>query len=146
MMRRQLHPGELKQILRFGVVGTAASTAYLVSSLILLGVGIPPATVNVAAFATSLTLSYLGQYYFTYRASGAHKRLSRRYAITTLTLLAVCSALHWSLIWLKVSPPFASLTVTLIYPSLSFLFNHGWAFGRGRSTDADDGSPARHAN
>ena len=148
-MRLSLHPGELRQILRFGAVGIAASLAYLVSSLILLAIGMPPLAVNVAAFAISLALSYLGQYYFTYRASGVHGRLSRRYAMTIFVLLAVGSALHWSLIWLAVSPPLASLAVTLIYPPLSFLFNHGWVFGRGRTADAADTtdvSPARNAN
>ena len=145
-MPLSLHPGELRQILRFGAVGIAASLAYLMSSLVLLAVGIPPLAVNVAAFAFSLALSYLGQYYFTYRASGAHRKLSRRYAMTVSLLLAVSSALHWSLIWLTVSPPLASLAITLVYPPLSFLLNHGWVFGRGRSTDAADVSRARNAN
>ena len=148
-MRLSLHPGELWQIVRFGAVGIAASLAYLGSSLIFLGFGMPPLVVNAAAFAISLTLSYLGQYYFTYRVSDAHKRLSLRYAVTVLALLSVCSALHWGLIWLEVSPPLASLAVTLIYPPLSFLSNHGWVFGRGRraaAAEAANGPQAWNSN
>ena len=132
-MRLRLHPGETWQILRFGMVGAAASMTYLASSIALLKLGMAPIVVNLAAFAISLALSYLGQYYFTYRAAGAHRMLSRRYAVSTAILIATCTALHWALLRLSLDPRLASLAVTLTYPALSFLLNHGWVFGRGAS-------------
>ena len=130
-MPLRLHPGEAWQVLRFGLVGAAASLTYLLSSIALLGLGFAPFAVNLAAFAFSLTLSYLGQYYFTYRAAGAHRMLSVRYAGSTAVLIAVCTALHWGLLQLLFDPRLASLAVTLTYPVLSFLFNHGWVYRRG---------------
>ena len=130
-MRLRLHPGEAWQVLRFGLVGAAASLTYLLSSIALLGLGFAPFAVNLAAFAFSLTLSYLGQYYFTYRAAGAHRMLSVRYAGSTAVLIAVCTALHWGLLQLLFDPRLASLAVTLTYPVLSFLLNHGWVYRRG---------------
>lgn len=142
-MRLRLHPGEAWQILRFGMVGGAASLTYLASSIVLLELGMAPLAVNLAAFAISLALSYLGQYYFTYRAAGAHRMLSRRYAISTAILIAVCTGLHWALLRLSLDPRLASLAVTLTYPLLSFLLNHGWVFGRGAAARAA-GSPERN--
>ena len=130
-MRLRLHPGEAWQILRFGVVGAAASLTYLISSIMLLGLGFAPVAVNLAAFAISLVLSYLGQYYFTYRAAGAHRMLSARYAVSTAILIAVCTALHWGLLQLSLDPRLASLAVTATYPVLSFILNHGWVYSRG---------------
>lgn len=130
-MRLRLHPGEAWQILRFGMVGAAASLTYLISSIGLLGLGFAPIAVNLAAFAISLTLSYLGQYYFTYRAAGAHRMLSARYGVSTAMLIAVCTALHWGLLRLSLDPRLASLAVTVTYPVLSFLLNHGWVYSRG---------------
>ena len=126
-----LHPGEAWQILRFGMVGTAASLTYLISSIVLLGLGMAPVAVNLAAFAFSLALSYLGQYYFTYRTAGTHRMLSVRYAASTAILIALCTALHWGLLQVSFDPRLASLAVTLTYPVLSFLLNHGWVYSRG---------------
>ena len=135
-MRLKLHPGEAWQILRFGLVGAAASLTYLAASIALLQLGMAPIAVNLAAFAISLALSYLGQYYFTYRAAGAHRMLSRRYAISTAILIAACTALHWALLRVSLDPRLASLAVTLTYPALSLLLNHGWVFGRGAAVRA----------
>lgn len=130
-MYLRLHPGEAWQILRFGMVGAAASLTYLISSIVLLGLGMAPVAVNLAAFAISLALSYLGQYYFTYRAAGTHRMLSVRYAASTAILIALCTALHWGLLQASFDPRLASLAVTLTYPVLSFLLNHGWVYSRG---------------
>ena len=130
-MRLRLHPGEAWQILRFGIVGIAASSTYLISSIVLLDLGFAPVAVNLVAFAISLTLSYLGQYYFTYRAADAHRILSVRYAGSTALLTALCTALHWGLLQLSLDPRLASLAVTVTYSLLSFLLNHGWVYGRG---------------
>ena len=130
-MRLRLHPGEAWQILRFGMVGAAASLTYLISSIGLLGLGFAPIAVNLAAFAISISLSYLGQYYFTYRAADAHRVLSARYGVSTAVLIAACTALHCGLLRLSLDPRLASLAVTVVYPVLSFLLNHGWVYGRG---------------
>lgn len=130
-MYLRLHPGEAWQILRFGMVGAAASLTYLISSIVLLGLGMAPVAVNLAAFAISLALSYLGQYYFTYRAAGTHRMLSVRYAASTAILIALCTALHWGLLQVSFDSRLASLAVTLTYPALSFLLNHGWVYSRG---------------
>lgn len=142
-MRLRLHSGEAWQILRFGMIGAAASLTYLISSIGLLGLGFAPIAVNLAAFAISLTLSYFGQYYFTYRAADAHRTLSARYGVSTAILIAVCTALHWGLLRLSLDPRLASLAVTVTYPVLSFLLNHGWVYSRGtlgRAAERSDGN------
>jgi putative flippase GtrA len=133
-MRLRLHPGEIWTVMRFGIVGAAATLTYLACSMVLLGAGVAPVKVNLIAFAVSLTLSYLGQYYFTYRAANAHARLSLRYALATLALIAICSILHRGLLQLAVDPRLASLAVTITYPLLSFILNHGWAYRRGAAS------------
>jgi putative flippase GtrA len=90
-----------------------------------------PQLANLAAFLASTAASYLGHYFFTYRASGSHLRLSARFIAVTIALSLLCSLLHQLALWAGASPQLAALAVTIAYPPLSFLFNHFWAFARG---------------
>ncbi len=123
--------GEFGAVLRFGVVGVAATLSYLGLSLLLLHWGMLPQLANLAAFLASTAISYLGHYFFTYRANGSHLRLSARFIAVTIALSLLCSLLHQLVLWAGVSPRLAAVAVTLAYPPLSFLLNHFWAFSRG---------------
>ena len=122
---------EFGAVVRFGMVGVTATLSYLGLSLLLLHWGMLPQLANLAAFLASTAISYLGHYFFTYRANGSHLRLSGRFIAVTVALSLLCSLLHQLVLWAGASPRLAALAVTLAYPPLSFLLNHFWAFSRG---------------
>jgi len=127
----RLRPGELGAIVRFGLVGIAATLVYLLVSLVLLDLGVAPRATNLAAFAAGTVASYFGHYFFTYRADDSHLKLGGRFAAVTAGLALLCVALHQAALWLGAGPRGAALFVTLAYPPLSFALNHFWAFARG---------------
>ena len=126
-----LRPGESGAILRFGLVGVAATLAYLAASLLLLDQGLAARATNLAAFAVGTLMSYLGHYFFTYRADDSHLRLGSRFVTVTAGLALLCVILHHAALLLGAGPRGAALFVTLAYPPLSFALNHFWAFARG---------------
>jgi putative flippase GtrA len=126
-----LKKGEIGAIFRFGLVGVVATLTYLGLSLLLLDRGLLPQLVNLIAFLASIATSYLGHYFFTYRASGSHARLSSRFVTVTIALSLLCSLLHQVVLWIGASAQLSALVVAVVYPLLSFLLNHFWAFSRG---------------
>ena len=126
-----LSPGELGAILRFGMVGVMATLVYFAVSLVLLDFGLVPRVTNLVAFAVGTVASYLGHYFFTYRADDSHFKLGGRFAAVTAGLALLCVALHQVALWLGAGPRGAVLFVTVAYPPLSFALNHFWAFARG---------------
>jgi putative flippase GtrA len=123
-------PGQFATAVRFFAVGVTATLGYFGVSLLLLRAGMWPQLVNLIAFGASLLLSYAGHYFFTYRSREAHSRTGTRFAIITLVLLLLCSAVQQLALWSDVPPEGASLIVAVVYPPLSFLLNHFWAFAR----------------
>jgi len=126
-----LREGELGSIVRFGLVGVAATLTYYLVSLALLGQGVAPRATNLVAFGFGTAASYLGHYFFTYRADDSHLRLGGRFFAVTAGLMALCAGLHQAALLLGAGPKRAALFVTVAYPPLSFAFNHFWAFARG---------------
>lgn len=131
-----LKKGEIGAIFRFGLVGVVATLTYLGLSLLLLDWGLLPQLVNLIAFLASIATSYLGHYFFTYRASGSHARLSSRFVTVNIALSLLCSLLHQVVLWIGASAQLSALVVAVVYPLLSFLLNHFWAFSRGENTAA----------
>ncbi|MCA1661538.1 MAG: GtrA family protein [Novosphingobium sp.] len=129
--RWRLRPGELGAIFRFGLVGIAATLTYLAASLVLLEWNIAARAANLIALLCGTLASYLGHYFFTYRADERHLRLGGRFVAVTVGLTLLCVALHHAALGLGASPPGAALLVALAYPPLSFALNHFWAFARG---------------
>ncbi len=129
-------PGELSAIVRFGVVGVAATLAFLGASLFFLDRGIAPRLANLAAFGVGTVSSYLGHYFFTYRTGGSHLRLGTRYLVVTLGLVGMGVVLHHLALLVGATPKVAALFVTVAYPPLSFGLNHFWAFARGAGGNA----------
>lgn len=123
-------PGEVATTMRFVAVGIGATLTYLAASLLLLETRLAPQWVNLLAFAAGLLCSYLGHYFFTYRSSGRHLKTGPRFGMVTVALIALCSAVHQLALWNGLSPRAAAFIVAALYPPLSFMLNHFWAFSR----------------
>lgn len=124
----RLNRGDLGAVVRFGVVGVAATMTYLGISLLLLDGGMAARAANLVALVGGTAASYLGHYFFTYRSREAHLRVGQRFVVVTAGLWLLCAALHSAVLWLGATPRAASAAIALTYPPLSFLANHFWAF------------------
>ena len=120
--------------IRFGVVGVVATVVYLGSSLFFLGQSVEPHVANFVAFGVATTVSYLGHYFFTYRATGHHLRQGSRFIAVTVALVTMSMVFQHLCLHDGASPRFATLILTGLYPLLCFLLNHFWAFSRGHLT------------
>ena len=129
-------PGEPAAIVRFGIVGVAATLVYLGASLVLLDRGIAPHPTNLIAFVLGTVASYFGHYFFTYRSDDSHLRMGTRFFLVTAALMALGAALHHLALLVGATPRQAALFVTVAYPPLSFALNHFWAFARGARAGA----------
>ena len=89
--RWRAQPGELAAIVRFAMVGVAATLVYLGASLVLLGWGMAPQPTNLIGFLLGTATSYLGHYFFTYRSGDSHLRLGARFFLVTAGLALLCS-------------------------------------------------------
>ena len=132
----EARPGELSAIVRFGVVGVAATLAFLGASLFFLDRGMAPRLANLSAFGVGTLTSYLGHYFFTYRSGGSHLRLGTRFLLVTAGLVGMGIVLHHIALLVGATPRQAALFVTVAYPPLSFALNHFWAFARGARAGA----------
>ena len=135
-LRWRARPGELVAIIRFVMVGVAATLVYLGISLILLGWGLAPQLTNLVGFVLGTATSYFGHYFFTYRSCDSHLRLGARFFLVTAGLAMLCAGLHELTLLSGASPRLAALFVTVAYPPLSFGLNHFWAFARGATREA----------
>jgi putative flippase GtrA len=131
LARLGVRQGEPGAVLRFALVGVAATLSYLGVSLLLLDRGWVPQLANLGGFAAGTGLSYLGHYFFTYRSNERHLKTGSRFIGTTIGLTLASSLLHQAVLLLGAEPRLASLVVTCCYPPLSFLLNHFWSFSRG---------------
>lgn len=119
-----------RQLRRFVVVGVAATATHVAIAVLcieLLRLGVQAAT--FVAFSCALTLSYLLNRAWTYRARGRHRRQLPRFAVVSLAgygLNAAIMALVTKLLGL--SYLFGIAVAVMVLPSLSFLSHRYWTF------------------
>ena len=123
------------EVARFAAVGLTATLVYFLTfNAVSYGTALSPAIANVAAFALSLAVSYLGHKHVTFRAGGRHSVYLPRFVATTAVLVAATSALSVAgTSWLDLPPYVVALIVSVTYPAGSFVLNKIWVFReRGR--------------
>jgi putative flippase GtrA len=124
-MRATVH-----ELLRFGVVGVAASVTHVVVALLLIErAGVPLLWANALAFSVAVFVSYFGNHAWTFRRAGHHRRHFPRFLAVALGGLA----LNQSIVFLAVEVAgmpylYGILLVVLIVPGLSFALSKCWAF------------------
>ncbi|MEW6437631.1 MAG: GtrA family protein [Pseudomonadota bacterium] len=123
--------GGLSRLLRFALVGSLATATYLVVSL---GLSNPrfhlaPWAASLAGFAISFAVSYFGHLFFTYRAEPDHVFYGPRFALATLALILIFSALSQVLATdFNLGRLWSNLLVAALFPPCSFLLHTFWSF------------------
>ena len=125
-------PGDLSgQVLRFAVVGAAATcTHYLVALLCAIHVNLYGA--NLLGYLAAVAISYLGHQRYSFRVSAediSHKRQLPRFVVGSLGGLALSYLLLALMRDLLGAPNWLSLAVAVgLVPVYTFLFNKLWVF------------------
>jgi putative flippase GtrA len=118
------------QISRFGMIGLAATGVHCLALVALVEKGAWAATpANMIAFSMAVAISYVGNYYWTYRSSRHHSKSAWRFALVAASA-AVLNFLIFSLIvdrW-HMHYAIALIVVLAAVPLLSFLVQRKWVF------------------
>jgi putative flippase GtrA len=120
----------LGTVLRFGVVGVAATLTYLGLNIYALRpiTDAAPAVGNALAQGLSLLVSYLGHKYVTFRSDTPHRRDLVRFLLSTVVAVLACSLAFEAMVGLGLGVVGASLVVAVLYPAISFVLHFAWTF------------------
>ena len=121
---------EARRIIRFGMVGVAATLTHIaVANAALAFLIVSPYASSAVGFAVAFAVSYLGHYHFTFAKDSGHGQSLPRFFLVALT------GFLGSLLVLKVIaapgaiPQAVSLTLSiLVIPGLTYLAARVWAF------------------
>ncbi len=125
------HKDLLALMVRYGLVGVAASVVHAGISLLLIEYfEWQPFWSHAMGFFGGLITAYLGHYHFSFRDKGAHKNRFPKFAITALTGFA----LHQSGVYLLVNQlqyDYKTLALPVLMvcvPVVTFLLSKFWVF------------------
>lgn len=120
----------VKQILRFGTIGVAATLTHICIALVLNeAFGVLPVWSNFIAFLTAWPVSYFGNFFWTFQTSMRHQRSLPRFAITAVAGLLLSQLIVWfATDILGYSLRWALVPAVIIVPALSFLMSRYWVF------------------
>lgn len=90
---------------------------------------VSPVIASATGFVIGSFLNYTLQYFWTFKAAGAHRVMATRYAVVTLTMMGVNLLILSSLIDLAGVPYFyAHLAATGVVVFLNFIVNKTYTF------------------
>lgn len=115
---------------RFGLVGMAATVVHiLVVSLLLAETVTPPLVANTLAFLTAFSISFTGNYLWTFRSPGAPSRAMRRFLVISVSAFAVNTFILAAILRTGWLPPFyAAIVSAAVVPLITFLASRLWGF------------------
>jgi putative flippase GtrA len=142
---------EFGRLLRFGIVGVAATATYFViATFSVEAMGTSPTLGSVFGYAGGYPVSYFGHRRYTFRAhTGSHQTQAIRFAVVTALNFSVYTSGVWVLTEvLALHHRLAFLAVSVAVPVLSYLMNRIWTFapsaaggGSSASDQAKAGGP-----
>ncbi len=118
------------QIVRFGMVGGAATATHFIVALALISMTVHPLWANAWAFLIAFQVSFFGHRGFTFRSRALPVATSvRRFAVTALCGFALSEMLLAGLLrWTEFSEPSVLAIALATVATLTFLMGRFWAF------------------
>ncbi|HEX6980809.1 MAG TPA: GtrA family protein [Alphaproteobacteria bacterium] len=119
------------QSLRFAAVGIAATLVHFLTVAVLIdGLGFPIASVaNVMGVVAGSSVSYFGNFFWTFRAEGRHVARVARFAIVYGLVFSLNGLIMLLATDIAGIPYMIPLVVSLcVTPVLTFLLNRHWVF------------------
>lgn len=115
---------------RFGIVGIAATSLHVGVVWLLIETTVLPVLVaNFVAFLTAFSVSFAGNYFWTFCAPGNPGRAMRRFFLISLSAIVANTSLLAGLVhtgWF--SPVTSAITAATIIPLTTFLASRLWIF------------------
>ena len=121
------------KVVRFGIVGIAATATYLAVAILLPAIGAAsPATAALVASGVSVFVSYFGHHTFTFARKGRHDFYLPRFLLQWMVLTGAASLGTYVLTdILAMNYRLAAVLVALAYAASSFVANNIGVFRDG---------------
>ena len=118
------------RILKFGVVGLFATLTYYFSALSLREVlyNFSIMVTNLIAYGIAMIVSYVGHYFWTYRAQSGHGVTIVRYVISALFGSALNSAIVYICMRSSMQYNSAMVVAIVFVPAVAYVINKKWVF------------------
>lgn len=116
---------------RFIVVGIAATLTHFLSAMLLIdGLGLPSAALaNAIGVVAGSTVSYAGNYFWTFRSGGSHRVRLPKFIASYLTVFVLSSLAMLFIADLGgIAYLLPLLGVVTVTPVITFLLNRYWVF------------------
>ena len=127
---KSVRRGVSGQLARFGVVGVTATIVHTVVLVTLVEFhAVAPTSANMAAFASAVAFSYLGNYHWTYASRASHALSLAKFILVALLATTMNYAIfsllvgEWGLHYL-----IALFVVIGTLPFVSFTLQRWWVF------------------
>lgn len=124
---------DVTQIIRFGVIGAAATVVHMsVAFVLYYGLDFAPLMANPIAFLIAWCVSYTGQFKWTFKDSGAQHKSSapKFFAVSVLSLVLSQIVVWFTAQYLGLPFYLAMICVVLSVPIVTFLLSKFWVFRR----------------
>lgn len=133
--RRETKPDEknhrdlMVQVVRFGVVGIAATMVHVSMALIVhYRIGLSPNLSNLAGYLSAVLVSFFGQALFTFRVQRLRRYHLGRFIVVSLLAFCASSLITVVITSLGGSFALAMAVVAVAVPVASFLASKLWTF------------------
>lgn len=115
---------------RFTLIGLAATGIHIGIVWMLIGLyEMQPLLANLFAFLTAFSVSFIGQYHWTFRSNRAWKSALVRFFLIAATAFLANNLLLGSLLELEIfSASIAATLAALAIPAISYFAGRFWAF------------------
>lgn len=120
----------IRQLVRFSLIGMAATLVHLLVGITLIHAGWPPLIANVAAFGTAFLVSFAGHFGYTFSSESTSVAASLvRFIVVALLGFAANEAILAGLLTRHILSPTATLIVSTGFVALgTFILCRRWAF------------------
>ena len=120
----------LLQAARFSTVGGGATALHIGAAIALNGLtGLSALRSNFAAFLIAVSISYLGNCFWTFGAASRHQRAVPRFLLLSLICFSVNQAIVFGVVTILAQPLWlAMIPVAAIVPAFGFWLNRTWVF------------------
>lgn len=123
----------IKQLMKFGIVGLAATGLHLLIAFILLYAGVNVYLANLCAFLGAFVLSYIGHNYWTFAMTSWHpSTLAKSFLLASMGFLANNILLTFLLKIALFNEAMALFFSLLLVPLLSYFGSRIWVFQKNK--------------
>jgi putative flippase GtrA len=121
------------EVLKFGIVGVAATVIHFIFFAILFDfIGLIPTLASGAAALVASVVTFFGQKFWVFQSYGRYGGAAQvaRFSLSLgFAAIAHACTVHFFTDWANLDPYVAAIIGLLLVPPISFLINKFWVFG-----------------